>query len=194
MFRPLALFVGLRYTRAKRRNHFISFISFSSTAGIALGVAALITVLSVMNGFEKEVRERILDMVSHLTVSNYQRDLRDWPQVLDKLNRHPNVLGAAPYVEGDGMLIHGTRVNGVFDSDPEKNPDAFHFPEITYLDVLKRDLRVMDMTAITLCRENKLPIIVFNINTRGNLRRLLIGEDVGTLVSDSISSTPTNSE
>ncbi|MDT8323658.1 MAG: UMP kinase [Bacteroidota bacterium] len=96
-------------------------------------------------------------------------------------------------IEAD-VILKGTRVNGVYDSDPEKNPDAFRFQEISYLDVLRRDLRVMDMTAITLCRENKLPIIVFNINTKGNLRRLLIGEDVGTLVSDSVQSKTTNPE
>ena len=81
------------------------------------------------------------------------------------------------------VIIKGTRVDGVYDSDPEMNPDAFRFQEISYIDVLKRDLRVMDMTAITLCRENNLPIIVFNITARGNLRRLVLGEDVGTLVS-----------
>ncbi|MCB2203406.1 UMP kinase [bacterium] len=96
-------------------------------------------------------------------------------------------------IEAD-VILKGTRVNGVYDSDPEKNPDAFRFPEISYIDVLRRDLRVMDLTAITLCRENKLPIIVFNINTKGNLRRLLLGEDVGTLVSDSVESHTTQSE
>ncbi len=96
-------------------------------------------------------------------------------------------------IEAD-VILKGTRVDGVYDSDPEKNPEAFRFPEISYLDVLRRDLRVMDLTAITLCRENKLPIIVFNINTKGNLRRLLIGEDVGTLVSDSVQSKTTNPE
>lgn len=96
-------------------------------------------------------------------------------------------------IEAD-VILKGTRVNGVYDSDPEKNPEAFRFPEISYLDVLRRDLRVMDLTAITLCRENKLPIIVFNINTKGNLRRLLIGEDVGTLVSDSVQTKTTNPE
>ncbi len=85
-------------------------------------------------------------------------------------------------IEAD-VIIKGTRVDGVYDSDPEKNPDAFRFDSISYLDVLKRDLRVMDLTAITLCRENTLPIIVFNINHKGNLKRLVLGEDVGTLVS-----------
>jgi uridylate kinase len=90
-------------------------------------------------------------------------------------------------IEAD-VIIKGTRVDGVYDSDPEKNPAAFRFQEISYLDILQRDLRVMDLTAITLCRENKLPIIVFNINQAGNLLRLVQGEDVGTLVSELIPS------
>jgi len=112
MFRPLELAIGLRYTRAKRRNHFISFISLTSMLGIALGVTALITVLSVMNGFEKEVRGRILDMVSHLTVTSFEGRLRDWSDVVMQLKEHPQVTAAAPYVEGQGMMIHGKDVNG----------------------------------------------------------------------------------
>jgi len=112
MFNPVELFVGLRYTRAKRRNHFISFISLSSMMGIALGVTALITVLSVMNGFEKEVRERILDMVSHLTVTDFEGRLKNWPEVLKTTKTHKNVIAAAPYIEAQGMLINGTNVNG----------------------------------------------------------------------------------
>ncbi len=80
------------------------------------------------------------------------------------------------------VIIKGTRVDGVYDSDPEKNPAAIRFPEISYMDVLKKNLSVMDMTAITLCRENKLPIMVFNMNTPGNLRRLILGEEIGTRV------------
>lgn len=112
MFKPFELFVGLRYTRAKRRNHFISFISLSSMMGIALGVTALITVLSVMNGFEKEVRERILDMVSHLTVTDFDGSLKAWPQVLKTTKTHKNVIAAAPYIEAQGMLMNGSNVNG----------------------------------------------------------------------------------
>jgi uridylate kinase len=84
-------------------------------------------------------------------------------------------------IEADA-IIKGTRVDGVYDSDPEKNPNALKFPEISYIDVLKKDLRVMDMTAITLCRENKLPILVFNMNTTGNLKRLVMGEKIGSTV------------
>lgn len=88
-------------------------------------------------------------------------------------------------IEAD-VIIKGTRVDGVYDSDPERNPGAFRFPEISYLDVLQRDLKVMDMTAITLCRENKLPILVFNMNTPGNLKRLILGEPVGTRVFQTV--------
>ncbi|NNF97070.1 MAG: lipoprotein-releasing ABC transporter permease subunit [Halobacteria archaeon] len=112
MFRPLEFAIGLRYTRAKRRNHFISFISLTSILGIALGVTALITVLSVMNGFEKEVRGRILDMVSHLTVSSFDARLRGWSDVVMQVKEHPQVIDAAPYVEAQGMLIYGKKVNG----------------------------------------------------------------------------------
>ncbi len=86
-------------------------------------------------------------------------------------------------IEAD-VIIKGTRVDGVYDADPEKVPNACRFEEISYYDVIKKDLRVMDMTAITLCRENHLPIIIMNINEPGNLRRLLLGERVGTRVHD----------
>ncbi|MFZ5594494.1 MAG: lipoprotein-releasing ABC transporter permease subunit [Pseudomonadota bacterium] len=112
MFKPLEIFIALRYTRAKRRNHFISFISLISTLGIALGVAALITVLSVMNGFEKELRARILGVVSHATVMGVGDELRDWPMVAAFLGRYPQVMGAAPYVSGEGMLSSGSQVSG----------------------------------------------------------------------------------
>jgi len=84
-------------------------------------------------------------------------------------------------IEAD-VIIKGTRVDGVYDSDPEVNPDAKFFEEISYLDVLEQNLRVMDQTAITLCKENKLPINVININKKGNLKRLLNGEKLGTVV------------
>ena len=124
MFRPLELFVGLRYTRAKRRNHFISFISLTSMLGIALGVTALITVLSVMNGFEKELRERILGMAAHATVSGAEGRLEGWQEVAERLAGHPRLLGLAPYVQAEGMLtegdtVRGTRVRGIL---PEAEP------------------------------------------------------------------------
>lgn len=91
-------------------------------------------------------------------------------------------------IEAD-VIIKGTRVDGVYDSDPERNPSAFRFQEISYLDVLKKDLKVMDMTAITLCRENKLPILVFNMNKEGNLKNLILGGEIGTRVQETASTT-----
>ncbi|TAH41014.1 MAG: lipoprotein-releasing ABC transporter permease subunit [Rhodocyclaceae bacterium] len=111
MFRPLEFFIGLRYTRAKRRNHFISFISLVSILGIAVGVTALITVISVMNGFDRELKDRILGMVAHATVEGVDESVRDWPQALERAERNPHVLGAAPYVEREAML-QGERVSG----------------------------------------------------------------------------------
>ena len=109
---PLELFIGLRYTRAKRRNHFISFISLISMLGIALGVMALIVVLSVMNGFEKELRERILGMVSHITVTSFDNRLDDWKALKDQLISHPSIIGIAPYVEAEAMLSNMSSVSG----------------------------------------------------------------------------------
>jgi uridylate kinase len=84
-------------------------------------------------------------------------------------------------IEAD-VIVKGPRVKGIYDSDPEKNPTAEFFPKISYLDVIRKNLRVMDMTAITLCRENVLPIVVMNMNEKGNFTRLLRGEEVGSLV------------
>ncbi len=114
MFRPLELFIGLRYTRAKRRNHFISFISLASILGIAVGVLVLITVLSVMNGFTKELRDSILGMVSHATISSLDNGgVANWQNTVSTAEAAPHVLGAAPYVEREAMLQHGERVSGV---------------------------------------------------------------------------------
>lgn len=86
-------------------------------------------------------------------------------------------------IEADAIL-KGTRVNGVYDSDPETNPDAAFLTEISYLDVLKKNLRVMDLTAISLCKENDLPIVIFNMNETDNLLKVINGEVVGTAVSN----------
>ena len=111
MFRPLELFIGLRYTRAKRRNHFISFISLVSMLGIAVGVTALIAVISVMNGFDKELRTRILGMVAHATIESRQDDIQNWQDVVKRAQGNPHVLGAAPYIEEKAML-QGDRIAG----------------------------------------------------------------------------------
>ena len=117
LFHPLSLAIGLRYTGAKRRNHFISFISLVSMLGIALGVTALIVVISVMNGFEQELRARILGMVSHATITAYGENVHDWPKLIDEAKKDPHVIGAAPYIEREGMLqarrISGAMIRGV---------------------------------------------------------------------------------
>jgi lipoprotein-releasing system permease protein len=112
MFRPYELFVGLRYTHTKRRTHFISFISFTSMLGIALGVTALITVLSVMNGFETELRERILGMASHATITTFDGSLENWQDVSGMIGGEPHVLASAPFVSGESMLSNGKQVSG----------------------------------------------------------------------------------
>jgi lipoprotein-releasing system permease protein len=112
MFKPLIVYIGLRYTRAKRRTRFISFITLTSVLGIALGVTALITVLSVMNGFEAELRDRILGMTSHASISGDNGELRNWQSLEPTLQKEQRVLGWAPYVEGQAMLSSEHRVSG----------------------------------------------------------------------------------
>ncbi|SFL82070.1 lipoprotein-releasing ABC transporter permease subunit [Nitrosomonas communis] len=107
------LLIGLRYTRAKRRNHFISFISLISLLGITLGMTALITVMSVMNGFHKEIRSRILGVASHVQISSINGTLTNWQQVADMASKHPQVIATAPYVSAQGMLSHNQVVRGI---------------------------------------------------------------------------------
>jgi len=125
---PFEVRIGLRYTRAgrtaRRRNAFISFISGISMAGIALGVAALIVVLSVMNGFQKEVRDRMLSVLSHIEVFSYDGALTDWRRVAQQARAHPEVLAAAPYVSAQAMftsadVVRGALVRGI---DPALEP------------------------------------------------------------------------
>ncbi len=136
------LLVGLRYTRAKRRNHFISFISLISMAGIALGVAALVVVLSVMNGFQREVRARILGVVAHVQVSGVQGTLAGWRQVAAEAARHPRVLAAAPFVNAQGMLafgsaVRGAIVRGILPADEEKVAEIGRHMRTGRLEALK---------------------------------------------------------
>lgn len=105
MFRPLALYIGLRYTRAKRRNHFISFISLTSMIGIALGVMVLITVLSVMNGFDEEIRNRIFSMANQVTITGVNQSIPDWQGISKIAKQNSDVTGIAPFVSGQGMLV-----------------------------------------------------------------------------------------
>ncbi|MDH5257689.1 MAG: lipoprotein-releasing ABC transporter permease subunit [Gammaproteobacteria bacterium] len=126
MFKPLQLYVGLRYTRAKRRNHFISFITIISMLGIALGVTALITVISVMNGFEKELRERILGMTAHATIQGQSHNLENWRSVAIAASEHNQVEGFAPFISAEGMLSFDSQVNGALIRGilPEEEPNV----------------------------------------------------------------------
>jgi lipoprotein-releasing system permease protein len=128
---PYELLLGLRYTRAKRRNGFISFISFSSMIGIALGVTALIVVLSIMNGFQKELRDRILDMTPHMTLAEQGERLSNWSSLYAQVQSMPHVTGAAPNVSGQGMLSLNGRVKGVMVKGilPEFEPEVASLSE-----------------------------------------------------------------
>ena len=130
MFRPLELFIGLRYTRAKRRNHFISFISLVSMLGIAVGVTALIAVISVMNGFDKELRTRILGMVAHATVEGVGESIANWRDVVARAESNRRVLGAAPYIEREAMLqaerVAGALVRGIEPEQEAKVSEVGH--------------------------------------------------------------------
>lgn len=122
------LFVGMRYTRAKRKNHFISFISLTSMIGIALGVAALIVVLSVMNGFQKELRTRILGVASHLEITGSNNTLSDWPTIAESSLKREHVLASAPYITAQAMLsydqgVQGAIVRGVLPAAEDKVAD-----------------------------------------------------------------------
>ena len=125
---PFELFVGLRYTRAKRKNHFISFISLTSMVGIALGVAALIIVLSVMNGFQEVLRDSIVSVASHIEITENNNQLSNWQDVAAQVKTQPKVVASAPYIIAQGMLsydqaVQGAIVRGVLPSEEEKVAD-----------------------------------------------------------------------
>ncbi len=113
MINPVELFIGLRYLRAKRRTRFVSFITLISLLGIALGVAALIVILSVMNGFEGELRSRLLSMSAHGTVTGPNRVTQDWRSLLDDVAAEPGVAAAAPLVQMEGMIQSGRDLQAV---------------------------------------------------------------------------------
>lgn len=120
MFEPISLYIGLRYTRARRSNHFISFIALVSMIGLTLGVAVLITVLSVMNGFDRELKNRVLGMVPQATISSTQI-LTNWPELAKKVEGHKHVVGVAPFTQLQGMLTAQGQVAGIMVSgiDPQ---------------------------------------------------------------------------
>ena len=126
MFRPIEVHIGLRYTKARRRNNFISIFSLISIVGITLGVLVMITVLSVMNGFQKEVRERILGAASHITIKGTDGKLDDWHEVMSSVEKNPEVIGSAPYIRTEGMLTNGQYVSAAFvrGIDPALEPSV----------------------------------------------------------------------
>src|SRR3970040_125177 len=124
MFKPIPVAIGLRYLRAKRRNGFISFISLASILGIALGVAALITTLAVMSGFQREIRDRMLQMAAHATVSAYGEPIEEWQRAGDQAVADQRGAGAAAYVEKEALLAGARQqpaiVRGVIPAEERK--------------------------------------------------------------------------
>ena len=140
MFRPLFAFIGTRYTRAKRRNHFVSFISLTSMIGLALGVIVMIVVLSVMNGFDHEMRTRVLGMVPHATIESGE-PISDWQSLADKVKQNPKVLAVAPFTQMQGLLTNNGQVQKVLLNaiDPEQERQVSiidHFMQQGQLDAL----------------------------------------------------------
>jgi lipoprotein-releasing system permease protein len=131
MFKPLAVYIGLRYTRAKKKNHFVSFISLSSMLGIGLGVMVLITVLSVMNGFDDEIHKRFFGMAPEITVSGVDGKLNNWLELEDKLLAFHGVKAVAPYVGGQGLLTHEGQVLPIILTGilPEKEQQVTHLED-----------------------------------------------------------------
>ncbi|HEY0682816.1 MAG TPA: lipoprotein-releasing ABC transporter permease subunit [Steroidobacter sp.] len=126
MFHPLPLYIGLRYVRSRSQGFFVSFISWVSMLGICVGVSALITVISVMNGLEGEMRGRLLSLASHATLSGEPEQLKDWPVIADRIRKEEGVVGVAPYTELQGMIGRGedmraALIRGV---DPEFEPQV----------------------------------------------------------------------
>jgi lipoprotein-releasing system permease protein len=148
MFRPLELFIGLRYTRAKRRNQFISFISTVSIVCIAISVTALITVMSVMNGFDSELRNRILGAVSHVTVSGIDDSVENWQQAVKTAQGTKHVIGAAPYVEIQAFLQarrpSGAMIRGIVPSmEPNVSDIDKHMVEGKMGDLTDRSWKIV---------------------------------------------------
>ena len=106
-------FIGLRYLRASPKSGSVSLIAGIAITGLALGVAVLIVVLSVMNGFEEVLRTRILSLTAHATISGIDGRISNWRADLENLERYPGIVGAAPYIEEQGMLVHGGKSSGV---------------------------------------------------------------------------------
>ncbi len=148
MFRPLALFMGLRYTRSRKKNHFVSFISLSSMLGIGMGVMVLITVLSVMNGFDEQIHKRFFGMAPEITLSDPDNRLNNWEEMAQKIQRFPEIKAWSPYVGGQGLLVHEGQVvpmviTGI---DPQMEEKMTHLQD----KLLAGDLKNLDHFGIIL--------------------------------------------
>jgi len=160
-------------------------------------LATMINSLALQNAVEKKgIHTRLMSAIKMEEIAE--------PYIRRRAMRHLEkgrvvILGAGtghPYFSTDtaaslraveigaDIIVKGTRVDGVYDSDPEKNPEAIKFDKISYLDILKNNLRIMDLTAVSLCQENNLPMMVFNMDIPGNLLRLVMGESVGTYINN----------
>jgi lipoprotein-releasing system permease protein len=178
MFKPLILYIGLRYTRAKRRTQFISFITLTSVLGIALGVTALIAVLSVMNGFEAELRERILGMTAHSTVTEHDGKLTDWRALKQRLKDYSSIQGVAPFIHGQVMISADHQVSGTV----LRGIDPTHEPNVS--EVAEKMLNKVPLTDLTAGK--------FQIVLGAELATYLgviVGDKV-TIISPQLNSTP----
>ncbi len=169
---------------------------FDRVKGDYMGMmATVINGLALQSAFEaKGARSRLFTAIRMEPVAEFYYK----PSVLEALGKNEIVIFVSgtgnPYFTTDtastlravemeaDIMLKGTRVDGVYTSDPEKDPDAEKYDEITFQEALKKELRILDLTAFIMCKENELPIIVFNMNKKGNLKRLISGEKVGTLV------------
>jgi len=177
MFKPLSLYIGLRYTGAKRRTQFISFITLTSVLGIALGVTALITVLSVMNGFEAELRQRILGMTAHSTITGRSGELDNWQALQATIKGYPHIEGTAPFVKAQVMINSGRRVSGSLLRGIVPNE------EIAVSDVADK----MTVGKLNLLQAGKYQIVL------GSELASYLGASVGekvTIISPQVNSTP----
>ncbi|MGH8179032.1 MAG: lipoprotein-releasing ABC transporter permease subunit [Steroidobacter sp.] len=149
MFHPVPLYIGLRYVRSRSRGFFISFISWISMLGICVGVAALITVISVMNGLEGEIRTRLLSLASHATLSAEPALMRDWQSLAQRLREEPGVVGAAPYLQLQGMIGRGEELRAAMirgvepDIEPQVSEIATHMTAGEFRDLQPGEQRII---------------------------------------------------
>lgn len=142
MFRPLFAFIGARYTRARRRNHFVSFISLTSMTGLALGVIVMIVVLSVMNGFDREMRNRVLGMVPHATIEAGQ-PISDWQALAAKADAFPGVAAVAPFTQLQGLLTNNGQVQKVLLNGIDPAQES----QVSIIDAFLREGKLSDLSS-----------------------------------------------